>query len=92
MSPKDVVFKVLFKKNDGTLEGDLEIYRDGTWKDLKPLTDSKSIEWHNLMEDVRRSRLKNYKEDAAENWHSDAALPQFYVAHEDGEGEDDEEE
>lgn len=81
MNPKDVVFKIFFKRSDGTRFEYLEIYRDGTWKDLKPLTDSKSVAWHNLMEDVRRSSLKRYKEDARENWHSDAALPQFYAAH-----------
>ena len=61
MSPKDVVFRVFLKKKDGSLLDDLEIYRDGTWKALRTPTDSKSLAWFNLIENVRQICLEDYK-------------------------------
>ena len=58
---KDVVFKVFLKRNDGSLLEDVEIYRDGTWKALQVPTDDRSLEWFNLIENVRQICLENYK-------------------------------
>ena len=61
MNPKEVVYRIFLKKNDGSLLEDLEIYRDGTWKALQVPTDDKSLEWFNLIENVRQICLENYK-------------------------------
>lgn len=81
MNPKDVVFKVFIKNDDGTLNEDVVIYRDGTWESVYIPRDRRTMLLHDLHQRVRASVLEDYKKNVKENWHSDAALPPFVSAH-----------
>ncbi len=77
----DAVFKVFIKNDDGTLNEDVLIYRDGTWESVYVPKDRRTMLLHDLHQRVRASVLEDYKKNVKENWHSDAALPPFVPAH-----------
>lgn len=69
MNPKELVYRVLIKKNDGSFVKDFNIFKDGSWEEIFDPQNKRSFDFYRDGNEIYLHHLEIYREKISHSHH-----------------------